>query len=331
MVAHMNDSKKRGMRFVAMLAVFTVLLVSSSWADELKNNEFYVLSILHTNDIHGNVDKLPQYATVIKQMRTEAKNLLVLEGGDIFLRGEFDGLAGVPEMKMLNEIGYDAWVIGNNDFRVPPEKHSPQNIGTPENLIALAKAKTLCANVVDKDSGKLLKGVDPYMIKNINGVRVGVIGLTSVKPQNRNYEPNKKFLDAVETLKKCLAELKGKTDVNIVLSHCGLAVDLNLSYVPGIAAVIGADDHYVMENPLHWVWEGEKSTPIVQHGGEDFHMLGRLDLVFQKKDGVLKLMDFQGKAYDMNFVPRDKKVQDIIDEYRPKAIKMPKPELKKAA
>lgn len=315
------------------IAVCMLALFAFSWtpamADELKNGDYYVLSILHTNDIHGHVDKLPHYATIIKQMRCEAKNLLVLDGGDRFLRGEFDGLGGIPEMRMINEMGYDAWVIGNNDFKNPVDGRIPEGDAMLDGMIRLSKASTLCANVVYKKDGKLLKGVRPYIIKDVNGVKVGVIGLTSTKPQERGYEPDKTFFDPVDTLKKCLGELKGKTDVNIVLSHCGLGVDVRLAEVPGIAAVVGADDHFRMENPIYWVWEGEKSVPIVQHGGEELSMLGRLDLVFEKKDGGLKLIDFHGKAYDADFVPGDPKVQDIINEYREKAKKMP--EMKEAA
>ena len=58
--------------------------------------------IVSTNDIHGYDDSLPQYATIIERARDTHKNLLVLEGGDIFLRGEFNDLKGIPEMEMLN-------------------------------------------------------------------------------------------------------------------------------------------------------------------------------------------------------------------------------------
>lgn len=328
------------LRSLKSLFTVTVFLLALSacagspvMADGLKNDDYYVLTVMHTNDFHGWVDKLPQYSTIIKQVRGEVKNLMVLDGGDLFLRGEFDGLGGVPEMRMINEMGYDAWVIGNNDFKNPIDGKIPEGDAVLDELIRLSKGVTLCANVVYKKDGKLLKGVRPYFVKKINGIRVGVIGVTSMKPQERNYEPDKIFLDPVETLNKYLEELKGKTDVNIVLSHCGLSVDARIAAeVPGIAAVLGADDHYRIENPIYWVWEGEKSVPIVQHGGEDLHMLGRLDLVFQKKDGALKLIDFHGKAYDTDFVPGDVKVQRIIDEYREKVRNAPElPELKEAA
>lgn len=313
--------KKYFSKFFSILCFFTISLISFS--SSLKEGEYYTLNILHTNDIHGNVEELPKYSTLIKQVRDSVKNLLVLEGGDIFARGEFKIFNGIPEMKMINEMGYDAWVIGNNDFRIPINGVIPKNDQTINNLIKLSKQPTLCANVIYKDNGKLLEGVKPYIIKKVNGIKIGIIGLTSLKPQDRGYEPDKVFLDAVEVLKSQLKELEGKTDINIVLSHCGLAVDTKLGNVPGIAAVIGADDHYHMTNPIYWVWNNEKGTPIVQHGGEEDHVLGNLELIFQETNDKLKLIDFRGSEYDTQFTPEDKKVRKIINEYRDKLKNIP--------
>lgn len=308
--------------------VMFMLISILSFGSNLKEGDFYTLTVLHTNDIHGNVEDLPEYSTLIKQARENIKNLVVLEGGDIFARGEFEIFGGIPEINMINEMGYDAWVLGNNDFRLPKDGKLPETDETINNLIAASKQPTLCGNVIYKKDNTLLKGVEPYIIKNINGVKVGIIGLTSMKPQDRGYEPDKKFLNAVSSLKAYLKDLDGKTDINIVLSHCGLAVDTELAKVEGISAIIGADDHYYMPNPIYWVWNNEKSVPIVQHGGEEKHVLGRLELIYQQKDGKLKLVDFRGDDYDTKLVKEDEAVRDIIENYREKLESL---KLKKSA
>lgn len=299
--------------------LFVFILASNLvFGSNLKEGDFYTLTILHTNDIHGHVEDLPEYSTLIKQTRENTKNLLVLEGGDIFARGEFSIFKGVAEMSMLNEMGYDAWVIGNNDFRIPINGKLPENDDILNNLIQLSNHPTLCGNVVYRKDNTLLKGVEPYIIKNVNGIKIGIIGLTSMKPQDRGYEPDKRFLDAESSLKAYLKQLEGKTDINIVLSHCGLAVDTKLASVSGVTAIIGADDHFHMSNPIYWVWNNEKSTPIVQHGGEESHVLGKLELVYQQQNGKLKLVDFRGGEFDIRFVQEDKAIRKIIDEYREK-------------
>lgn len=300
-----------------------VFFLAFAFSYAIKDGEYYKLTILHTNDIHGNLENLPEYSTIINQERKNIENLLILEGGDLFARGEFSIFNGIPEMKILNTIGYDAWVLGNNDFRKPINKKLPEDDKALNNLIKLSKQPTLCANVVYKENEKLLAGVKPYIIKKINGVKIGIIGLTSMKPQVRGYEPDKIFLDAEKTLKEQIAKLEGKTDINIVLSHCGLAVDTKLANVAGVSAVLGADDHYHMSSPIYWVWGNEKSVPIVQHGGEEKHVLGKLELVFQKKDGKMKLVNFSGSEYDIEFVQEDKKVREIIEEYREKLRNIP--------
>ena len=129
--------------------LFVFILASNLvFGSNLKEGDFYTLTILHTNDIHGHVEDLPEYSTLIKQARENTKNLLVLEGGDIFARGEFGIFKGVAEMSMLNEMGYDAWVIGNNDFRIPINGKLPENDDILNNLIQLSNHPTLCGNVV---------------------------------------------------------------------------------------------------------------------------------------------------------------------------------------
>lgn len=188
----------------------------------------------------------------------------------------------------------------------------------------------LCANVVNED-GTYLDNVLPYTIKELNGVKIGIIGITSVKPYEREMAEvsDMVFLDPDETLRKCIEELDGKTDINILLSHAGLGVDDVLSYQYmnddweydyKLAAVVGADDHYLMKEPIYWMWNDEKSIPIFQHGGEECHTLGRMDLVFQKTEEGFKLVDFSGMLLDTDFVDPDPAVQAVIDEYAAKKL-----------
>ena len=53
----------------------------------MKKQALFKLTVLHTNDIHGNIDSLPQYSTVVNEIRKKEKNVLLLDSGDIFLRG----------------------------------------------------------------------------------------------------------------------------------------------------------------------------------------------------------------------------------------------------
>ncbi|MDD2959450.1 MAG: metallophosphoesterase [Lachnospiraceae bacterium] len=294
-----------------------------------KEGDTYQLSIVYDNDIHGRVDRLPQFKTLIDEAREECDNLLVLNGGDIFLRGEFQMQQGIPEMNLLNAIGYDAWVLGNNDFRIPTEGGTIEEGNEQlQNLIDLCEFPTLCANVTMKEDGSYIENVDPYIIKEVGGLKIGIIGVTSLKPQNREWEEvsDKVFESGEITVENLMEEVKPQTDINVVLSHTGLAVDTKIANVDGVSAVVGADDHYIIASPMYYPGEdGFKSTPILQGGGEQDQYLGRLDMNFVYTEGVWTLDDFNGYLYDLAGVEGNSKIQVMIDQYRAEAIEVEEP------
>ena len=304
---------------MVLMVMVSLSLPNPAQASALSEGEYYTLTIMHTNDIHGHVDQLPQYATIIDQVRSEADNVLVLDAGDIFLRGEFEQLQGKMEMSILNAIGYDAWVYGNNDFRIGPSggtiKQGNEQI---EQLAKQADFPTLCANVFSKDSGSYLEQAEPYIIKELSEVNVGIIGVTSLKPQDRGWKEvsDKTFVNGQTAVQELIPELEDKTDINLVLSHAGLMVDIGISNVEGVSAVIGGDDHFTIKSPIYTNYKGMKNTPIVQAGGEDEHYLGRLDLIFQEKNDELVLVDHQGSLYELEDVEKTSVIEEIIQLYR---------------
>lgn len=320
----MFQLKKKG-AILAMAAVAVLGTASmAAQAEEAKEGDTYQLSIVYDNDIHGNVDRLPQFKTLIDEAREECDNLLVLNGGDIFLRGEFQDQQGIPEMNLLNAIGYDAWVPGNNDFRVPTEGGTIEEGNEQlQNLIELCEFPTLCANVTMKENGSLVDNVEPYIIKEVGGLDIGIIGVTSLKPQLREWEEvsDKVFESGEITVANIMEEVSPQTDINIVLSHTGLAIDTKIANVDGVSAVIGADDHYIITTPIYYPGaDGFKSSPIVQGGGEQDQYLGRLDLNFVYEEGVWELDDFNGYLYDIEGVEGDMEIQALIDQYRAEAL-----------
>ncbi len=312
--------KKKAAILAAAASVMAAAAAPAVCAAEAQEGDTYELSIIYDNDIHGRLERLPQFKTLIDEARETTDNLLVLNGGDIFLRGELQEEQGIPEMNVLNAIGYDAWVLGNNDFRVPTDGGTPEEGNEQlQNLIALAEFPTLCANVTMEESGELIDNVEPYIIKEVGGLDIGIIGVTSLKPQNREWEEvsDKVFESGEITVANLMEEVDPQTDITIVLSHTGLAVDTKIANVAGVSAVIGADDHYIITDPIYYPGEdGFKSTPIVQGGGEQDQYLGRLDLVYKYEDGAWTLDDFDGYLYDLEGVEADQEIQDLIDSYQ---------------
>ena len=88
------------------------------------------LTILHTNDVHSRIEAFPmdgsknqglggtaKRASLIKKIRKEQKNVILLDAGDIFQGTPyFNFYLGEVEMKGMSAMGYDAGTIGNHDF-----------------------------------------------------------------------------------------------------------------------------------------------------------------------------------------------------------------------
>ncbi|MDQ7861928.1 hypothetical protein RCO48_15980 [Peribacillus frigoritolerans] len=73
---------------------------------------------LDDGTVHHN--SVAKYATIIESVRNEEENVLLVDGGDVFLRGEFQAGQGELETSLLKALDYDAMALGNNDFRVYP-------------------------------------------------------------------------------------------------------------------------------------------------------------------------------------------------------------------
>ena len=299
----------------------------------IKDSSFY-LTLIHTNDLHGRVGGItngtdgrqdgtgmPQYSTIIKEIRANTKNNLLLDAGDIFLRGPYEVFQGKMEIDMLNTVGTQAWVLGNNEFRSPNingiNNNTVGTAGSLENvdkqvntLIRRADFPTLCANVTVNSTGDYIEGTEPYIIKIIDGVRVAILGVTSTKPAIRNWESasNKTFESAEITVQKLLPELRSKSDVVVVLSHAGIDVD---RLITGVDAIISADTHLFMDEP-----EAPNGVPIYQVGGEQSNHLGKFSLNFTlNNEDRFDLSGYNGVSFTGEGYAADSAIEEIINNY----------------
>ncbi|MCG3398927.1 bifunctional metallophosphatase/5'-nucleotidase [Staphylococcus massiliensis] len=319
---------------VMMLSVLSFVPQQADASEKLKEGETFHLTVLHSNDWHGHLDdttklengkmhenNVAKYATKIKEVKQQEDNVLVLDGGDLFLRGEFESAEGDLETKLMKKMGYDGLVIGNNDFRVHPAGTGDpaQRDAFLKNYQKNANFPLLLGNVIDKDTNDYMKMTDLYHTYTFKkGVKIGVIGLTSMKPENRKWNDVKDldFIEPTKALKKLVPEVSKKSDANIVLSHVGNKGDHDLAKHPGVSAVLGADTHKVIKGGAEYESNGHENVPITQGGGEEEHYLGRLNLTYKVKNGQLELVDSKDKLYDIENVKADPKIKHMIDEYR---------------
>jgi len=149
--------------------------------DALAKSKYEELAILHTNDVHSRIEAFPEgskyagmggyakRATLIKKIRATEDNVLLLDAGDL-IQGTpyFNLFNGALEIKLMNELGYDATTIGNHDFDA--------GMKGLEKLIDEANFKFVSSNYnFDKTniSGKVTK----HKILYKGNIKIGVYGL----------------------------------------------------------------------------------------------------------------------------------------------------------
>ena len=248
-------------------------LTGQAWAQGPEKDKTYRITIMHTNDHHGRFWKnsdgeygLSAQKTVVDAIRREVAasggHTLLLSGGDINMGvPESDLQDAVPDFLGMNLLGFQAMAVGNHEFDKPLLVLRMQR--------DLAKFPMLAANIYENGQ----RMFDPYKVFTIDGLRIGVMGLTTedtykmVMPENvKNIE----FRSTQAEAAKVVPELRAKADVVIAATHMGhYANGLSGSQAPGdveLARAVKGIDLVVgghTQNPACMKAENEIDTAYV--------------------------------------------------------------------
>lgn len=213
--------------------------------------------ILGTTDMHGRVFPVDYYtnkydnvgitkvATLIKEARKADPDLLLVDSGDTiqgtpleYFHNKRNNTPPDPMMLAMTALHYDSMTVGNHEYNF--------GLKVLEKARGEAKFPWLSANTYNK--GTSTTHYQPYIVKDVEGVRVGVLGLTTPGIPNWENVPNYAGLEFKETVseaKKWVAILrdKEKVDVVAITMHMGIEEDLrtgitNPSQVPNENAAI---------------------------------------------------------------------------------------------
>lgn len=287
-----------------------LLLLSTLFSSSLilaDSDEIHELVILHTNDTHGhplkfydnpadNVGGLAARCTLVNQIRSQYQNVLLLDAGDINTgRPESNFFKAEPDIKGYNLIGYDAMALGNHEF--------DNSLDILKKQMDLAGFSFLSANVKTKDGQYVAQ---PYIIKQYEGFKVAIFGLTTKEAEivgNPQIVKDLVFEDEVAVASQLVPELRKKADIIIALVHMGLYNDDSqgsrrlAKEVPGIDLIVDGHTHTKLEVP---VLVG--TTPIVQAWQWGLY-LGEAILTIKNKEVV----QFTWKAIPVNLQTSVKK------------------------
>ena len=268
----------------------------------LADNRLQRLTILHTNDMHSHIHPfqsgrnkglggMAQRSALIKNIREENKNVLLLDAGDIFQGTPyFNMYKGELEIKLMSQMNYDAATIGNHDL-------DNGLVGLKKQL-KHANFPFLIANY-NFENTILENTFSPYKIFDKNGIKVGVFGigieLDGLVP--KKLFGNTKYLDPIKISNKYAKLLKDKhkCDLVICLSHLGFKYksqkisDLRLAKeTKNIDLIIGGHTHTFLKKPVISKNLDDKNVIINQVGWGGIN-IGKIDFVFQQNNYKINL------------------------------------------
>lgn len=269
------------------------------------------LTILHTNDMHGffkygKYDGMgaPLLATKMKMMRALSDNTLVLDGGDALQGANLVTLTkGEQGVRIMNALGYDAMAVGNHEFDYGQEQLLK--------LDDLLNVPLLAANIEKADGSTLLQ---PYIIKEMDGYKVGIFGLSTPETTWKSHPKNSEgltFVDPKVSAAAMVKELEDKVDVIIAVAHLGNEGEYTsesvVKAVDGIDVII--DGHSHTEYP-----EGLKvnNTLIVQ-AEEKTKNLGIAKLAIKDGEVVDSVAYMFTKSEAMVLTP-DAEIEALIED-----------------
>lgn len=255
------------------------------------------LTVLHTNDWHSRIDPFPDTdknnagkggaaarAALIKKIRAEAENVLLLDAGDIFQGTPyFNFYEGALEYKLMTDMGYDIVTLGNHDF----------DNGVNGIVKQLPHAGFQIVNSNYDFSKSALNGlVQPYKILNRQGIKIGVFGLgidlkglvpdanfetitysnpIVVAEKTANYLRHHKNCDIIICLSHLGYEYKNNQVSDLVLANSKADIDL----------IIGGHTHTFLKEPLLLKNQLGNKVLVNQVGWAGMQ-LGRIDFEFEK-------------------------------------------------
>ena len=313
-----------------LCSLFALSAVSTAMAQEVN------IKLLGTSDIHGRVvpwsygadveDKSGSYAqiaTYVKDVRKNNKNVVLVDVGDAIQDNQVDVFAkdkkyykDHPVPKVLNEMNYDIFVLGNHEF----------NFGMKalDEILKDIKAKKLTANFYHKKNDK--RYIDATTIIEKDGVKLGIIGLST--PMSAKFEEDTgnlkdmKFTSPTEEARTQVEKLKAKgVDAIIAVTHMGIENENNIPDT-GMRDVINAVDgiDVVIAGHMHKDVPSEtiKNTLITEP-----HRYGtvvsEVDLTFDINDKKeVKLVKKESKTVPVKALEADKKIEEIYKPYHEK-------------
>lgn len=271
---------------------------------------FSYLNFEEAANTFGKVGGFSHLKTLVNKLKESRPGAVLLDGGDTW-QGSATALwtKGQDMVDACLNLGVDImtphWEMTLGDKRVTDIVEKDFK----------GKVDFIAQNIKTKDFGDLV--FKPYVLKEMNGVLVAVIGQAfpyTPIAHPRHFTPDWTFGIQEESLQAVVNEVKLKgAKVVVLLSHNGMDVDIKLaSRVTGIDAILGGHTHDAVPSPI--IVKNSSGKTLVTNAGSNSKFLGVLD--FDVRGGVIQ--DFKYKLLPVfsNIIPADKNMDALITNIR---------------
>ena len=312
----------RKIMFLLLIGIMVLAMVPGATAQD----DSFTLTIMHTNDTHASHDPdgrsgnggVARQAAVVKLIREQVANSLLLDGGDRFTGSLFHAqYRGQDQVQIMGLLGYDAMVLGNHEF-----DHGDQ---VAADFVSAVDFPVVTANI-DFGASVLNGLVEPYAVLDVNGEQVGIIGLlTDDTTHKSNPSDDLVFSNDYAAITQQYVDELTARGVNkiILLTHMGVGLDsIVAAEVTGVDIIVGGDSHTRLSNlytgaadsyPV--VVENPDGQPVYIVQADDRNeFLGRLDVTFDGAGVVTRATGDLIQLYQ--YITADADMVALLDELR---------------
>lgn len=278
------------------ILLFPLILILILFSCKVKktspgNDIFNRIVILYTNDEHGWMEPTDTHGGAAGLMGlwksnegyTEDGHFLILSGGDTWTGPAVSTWTrGESMIEVMKTMHYDAAAIGNHEFDF--------GIETLNQRINQADFPFLSANIREKATGAVPSFVIPYIVKQVNGIRVGLIGLTTRTTPLSTFPDHVKDLDFIsydDALREIVPQVIGDgAELLIVVGHICYSEILELLQTAadlGIDVIGGGHCHQLFA-------ENQNGVAIVQ-AGSNMMFYAKIDISFDTNTDTVRSMN----------------------------------------
>lgn len=275
------------------------------------------ITLLQVNDVYqfapvdrGTRGGLARVMTLKKQIQKESPHTLFLFAGDTISPSvESITYKGAQMIESWNTAGLDYATFGNHEFDFGPE--------VLRERIKESRFRWIAANVIDTKTGKPFGGADSFVIREFDGVKIGIFGL--VLPETKTTSrpgPDVDFLNPCETARKVVSDIHARgVKVVVALTHLSMREDKEVARCSDVDVIIGGHEHTLLESAAG-------GAPIFKMTA-DARELGRIDLNISKTSGELESIDWKvipvtsETKEDQEFAVIYRKYEGLLKELSP--------------